>query len=130
MVNKKLDTSQQCVLAAEKSTMASRAREGTLPLCPTLLRPPRSPASSSGTLSTGQSWSCGSGAGGGPSNDARAGTPLLGGKSGRAGAGQPGEEKAEGRPYCGLPVPKGDLSERRDILPRPVMMGQGATVLN
>ena len=43
-----------------------------------ILRPPRSPASSSGALSTGQSWSCGSGAGGGPSNDPRAGTPLLG----------------------------------------------------
>ena len=35
---------------------------------------------------------------GGPSNDARAGTPLLGGKAGRAGAAQPGEEKAAGRP--------------------------------
>ena len=39
-----------------------RAREGILPLCPVLLRPPRSPVSSSGALSTGQSWSCGSGA--------------------------------------------------------------------
>ena len=53
---------------------------------------------SSGALSTGQSWSCGSGARGGPSNDARAGTPLLGGKAGRAGAAQPGEEKDKGRP--------------------------------
>ena len=35
---------------------------------------PLSPASRSGALSTGQSWSCGSGAGGGPSNDPRAGT--------------------------------------------------------
>jgi len=54
--------------------------------------------SSSGALSTGQSWSCWSGARRGPSNDLRAGTPLLGGKAGRAGAGQPGEEKALGRP--------------------------------
>ena len=54
--------------------------------------------SSSGAPSAGQSWSCGSGARGGPSNDARAGTPLLGGKAGRAGAAQPGEEKAAGRP--------------------------------
>jgi len=57
-----------------------------------------SPASSSGALSTGQTWSCGSGARGGPSNDPRAGTPLMGGKAGRAGAAQPGEEKAAGRP--------------------------------
>ena len=41
---------------------------------------------------------CGSGARGGPSSDTRAGTPLLGGKAGRAGAAQPGEEKAAGRP--------------------------------
>jgi len=55
-------------------------------------------ASSSGALSTGQIWSCGSGEGGSPSNDVRAGTPLLGGKAGRAGAAQPGAEKAAGRP--------------------------------
>jgi len=64
----------------------------------------KSTVSSSGALSTGPSWSCGSGARGGPSNDARAGIPVLGGKAGRAGAVQPGEEKAVGRPYCGLPV--------------------------
>ena len=34
----------------------------------------------------------------------RAGTPLLGGKAGRAGAAQPGEEKVLGRPYWGLSV--------------------------
>ena len=88
-----------------------RVREGVLPLCPALVRPLRSPASSSGALSTGQSWSCGSGAGGGPSNDPRAGTPLLGGKAGRAGAAQPGEEKALERAYCGLLIVKGDLQE-------------------
>ncbi len=27
----------------------------------------------------------------------------------RVGAVEPGEEKAAGRPYCGLPVPKGSL---------------------
>jgi len=43
-----------------------------------LLYPPGSPASSSGAPSGGQTWSCRSGARGGPSNDARAGTPLLG----------------------------------------------------
>jgi len=39
-----------------------RVREGILPLYPTLLRPPRSPASSSGALSTRQIWTSGSGA--------------------------------------------------------------------
>ena len=34
----------------------------------------------------------------GPSDDPRAGAPLLGGKAGRAGAAQPGEEKDKGRP--------------------------------
>jgi len=33
-----------------------------------------------------------------PSDDPRAGTPLLGGEAGRAAAAQPGEEKAAGRP--------------------------------
>ena len=84
-----------------------RAREGIPALCPALLRPPRSPASFSGALSTGQSWSCGSGAGGSPSNHPRAGTPLLGGKAGRAGAAQPGEEKAAGRPSSSCQCLKG-----------------------
>jgi len=65
---------------------------------------------------TGQSWSCWSGARGGPSNDARAGTALLGGKAGRAGAVQPGEEKAEGRPYRSLPVPEGAYRKVGDKL--------------
>jgi len=86
-----------------------RAREGILPLCPALLRPPGSPASSSGALSTGQTWSCWNGARGGPSNDPRAGTPLLGGKAGRAGAVQPGEGSGETSEQ--LPVPGGELEE-------------------
>jgi len=60
--------------------------------------PTWSPASSSGALSTGQSWSCWSRARRGHKDDPRAETPLLGGKAGRAGAGQSGEEKAAGRP--------------------------------
>ena len=39
----------------------------------------------------------------------RAGTPLLGGQAETVGAVQPGEEKAEGTPYHGLPVLKGGL---------------------
>jgi len=42
-------------------------------------------------------------------NDPRAGTPLLGGKAGRAGAVQPGEEKALARSYCSLRVLKEGL---------------------
>jgi len=47
-VNEKLDVTQQCVLAAQvancilgciKSSVASREREGILPLCSALLRP-------------------------------------------------------------------------------------------
>ena len=78
--------------------------------------PPGSPASSSGAFSPGQTWS---GARGGPSNDARAGTPLLGGKAGRAGAAQPGEE------YL-----KGSTGKKgRDSLSESIVTGQGAIVL-
>jgi len=38
------------------------------------------------------------------SDELRAGAPLLQGKVEKAGAVQPGEEKAPGRPYCGLSV--------------------------
>jgi len=47
----------------------------------------------------------------GQKNDQRAGTPLLRGKAERLGAVQPGEEKAAGRPYSGLPVHEGGLQE-------------------
>jgi len=59
--------------------------------------PPGSPASSSGALSTGQTWTCWTGARGGHKNDPRAGTPLLGGKAERVGVVQPGEEQAPER---------------------------------
>jgi len=105
LVDEGLDMTQQCALTAQKaqgcmpSSVSSRVREGVPSLCAALVRPPpRSSASSSGALSTGQTWSCWSGVGGRHSNDPRAGTPLLGGKAGRAGAVQPGDEKAAGRP--------------------------------
>jgi len=102
-------------------------RGDSAPLLRSAETPPRSPASSSGAISTGQSWSCGSGARGGPSNDVRAGTPLLGGKAGRAGAAQPGEEKAAGRPYCGLSALNGAHKKAgTDFL----ALGQGVRILS
>ena len=53
--------------------------------------------------------SVGAGSEEGHNNDQRAGTPLLWGKAERAGAVQPGKEKAPMRPYCGLSVIKGGL---------------------
>ena len=41
----------------------------------------------------------------------RARVPPLQGQAERAGALQPGEEKAPRRPYRGLPVPEGGLQE-------------------
>jgi len=71
---------------------------------------------SSGALSTGQTWSCWSGARGGHKDNPRAGAPLLGGKAERVGAVHPGEEKAPGRPYSSLPVPEGAYGKDGDRL--------------
>jgi len=53
-------------------------------------------------------------------------------KAERVGTVQPGEEKAVGRPYCGLLVPEGDLKRktRTIVLAGPVVIGQGEMVLN
>ena len=97
-------------------------------LCPALLRPPGSPAPSSGALSTGQTWSCWSGAGGGHKNDPRAGTPLLGGKAGRAGAWR---RKGSGETLGQLPGPGGAARElERGFLGEHGVTGQGIMVLN
>ena len=76
----------------------------------------------------GQTWSW---AGRGHSNDPRAEAPLLRGQAERAGAVQPGEEKAPGRPYCSLPVLKGAHRKMgTGFSAGPVAIAQGIMVLN
>jgi len=75
LMEEKLNITQQCALAAQqancilgcvKSSMDSSSRELIRPLCSTLVRPTWSPASSSGALTTGKTWTCWSGSRGGP----------------------------------------------------------------
>ena len=105
LVDEKLNMSQQCAPAAQKanralgcikSSVASRAREGILPLYSALIRPHLSPASSSGAPNIRRTWMCWSGARGGHEDDPRAGAALLRGQAEGVGAVQPGEEKAPG----------------------------------
>ena len=58
--------------------------------------------------------------------------PLLGGQAERVGAVQPGEEKAAGRPDCGLSVPEGRLIRKMgtDCLAELVAIGQGVMVVS
>ncbi|GAB0186763.1 cAMP-dependent protein kinase inhibitor alpha [Grus japonensis] len=48
----------------------------------------------------------------------------------RAGLVQPGEEKALGRPYCGLSILKGGRKMGTGFSAGPVVIGQGVTALN
>ncbi|GAB0193759.1 cAMP-dependent protein kinase inhibitor alpha [Grus japonensis] len=86
LVGEQLNMTQQCVLAAQKanrvlgcitSRVTSRSREGILPLCSALLRPPCSAASSSGVSNVRHTWSCQNKSRGGHEDDQRAGAPLL-----------------------------------------------------
>jgi len=61
-----------CIWVASKAAWPQVEGGDSAPLPRSGKTPP-----SSGALSTGQTWSCWSGARGGPSNDLRAGTPLL-----------------------------------------------------
>jgi len=68
----------------------------------------------------------------GNENDQGDGAPLRRGQAERVGALQPGEEKAPGRPYCGLPVLKRGLIRKMGtaFLVGPVAIAQGVMVLN
>ncbi|PKU34585.1 rna-directed dna polymerase from mobile element jockey-like [Limosa lapponica baueri] len=119
-VDEKLNISHQHALAAQKanpilgcipSSMASRSREVILPLCsgetpPGVLCPALESSTQEGHGPVG------AGPAEGHKNGQRAGAPLLRGQAERVGGDQPGEEKAPGRPYNGLPVPEGGLRER------------------
>ena len=62
--------------------------------------------SSSGAPNTRRTWNCWRRSREEPRRYHRAGAPLLHGQAERAGAFQPGEDKAPGGPYRGLPVPE------------------------
>ena len=105
----KLNMTRQCTLTAQKAnhilgcikrSMARRSWEGILSFCPALpwWDLTWSPTSSSGALSTGKTWTCCIRSRGGHKNHQTHCTPLLGGKAERVGSGQPGEEKAPGKP--------------------------------
>ena len=68
-------------------------------------------AFSSGAPNIRTTWTCWTKPRGGHKDDQRDGTPLLTENAERAGAVQPGEEKAPATPYSSLPVSKGSLQE-------------------
>ena len=118
--DEKFNMSWQCVLAAQKAnhilncikrSMISSSRELILPLyfalvrtLPGILCPVQEPSTQEGHTVIGA----------GPQEghkDMRARVPPLQGQAERAGALQPGEEKAPRRPCSGLAVPEGGLQE-------------------
>jgi len=86
LVDKKLNMSWQCTLAAQKanrilgcipSSVASSVREEILPLCSALERPHWESCVQLWSPQHRKAWTCWSGARGDHKNNLRAGTPLL-----------------------------------------------------
>ncbi|PKU27795.1 rna-directed dna polymerase from mobile element jockey- hypothetical protein [Limosa lapponica baueri] len=111
LVDKKLDMTWQCALAAHKTnrllgcikrSVASRWSEVIFPSTPLLQDPTWSTASSSGSRAQDRHGPVGVGLEEGHRSDHKAGTLFLSRKAKKVGLVQPGEEKALGRPYCCL----------------------------
>ncbi|KAJ7399938.1 rna-directed dna polymerase from mobile element jockey-like [Pitangus sulphuratus] len=120
LVDEKLDISQQCALAAQKSdyilgcikrSVASRSREVIFPLC-SCETPPGVLHLALESSEHEKHRPVRAGLEEDHKDDQRAGAPLLQRQAERARAFQPGEEKALERPSYGLPVPEGSLQER------------------
>jgi len=119
LVAKKLSMTQQCALTAQKAncilgcikrSVVSRFRELILPLC-SGETPHGVPHPALEPPAHERHGPVGAAPEEGHKNDPRAGAPLLWGKAERVGAVQPGEEKALGRPYCGISEHKGGYSK-------------------
>ena len=114
LVDENLDTSQQCVLAAQRANCILKCGQqvnrgdSVLLLCsgeipPGVLHPALEPPAQEGHGAVGVCLEEGH------KDDPRAGVPLLRGKTERVEVVQPGEEKAAGRSSSSLPVPEGVL---------------------
>ncbi|PKU42879.1 rna-directed dna polymerase from mobile element jockey-like [Limosa lapponica baueri] len=116
LVDEKLDISQQCALAAQKDncilgcikrSVARRLREVILALYSALMRlhlcPSLESSAQEGHGPVGMSPTDGH------EDDQGTGALLLRKQADTVRILQPGEEKSLGRPYSGLPVPKGSL---------------------
>jgi len=87
-------------------------------------------ASECGGLNTGETWTCWSASRGGPSTTRDGALPLWG-QAERAGAVQPGEEKAPRKPKSGLSVSKGAVKSNGTLsLAQSVVIGQREVVYN